>query len=108
MEVECLSHTSVIFSVCTTPNILHAVSALCLITADHYCCAHPGPVNGAGDTLRSLAESHGHPEVIKYLDNHSADSAGEVVAVSVWDCLACGYVSHIGRNSRVWCLLCAV
>ena len=71
-------------------------------------CLLSGPVNAAGDTLRSLAESHGHSEVIKYLDDHSADSAGEGVAVSVWDCLACGCVSHIGCNSRVWCLLCAV
>ena len=59
-------YTSVIFSV---------------ITADHYRCAHPGVVNAAGDSLRSLAESHGLSKVIKYLDDYSADSAGEGV---VW------------------------
>ena len=72
-----------VYCTCALLPILHVVSALCLITADHYCCAHPGPVNAAGDTLRSLAESHGLSEVIKYLDDHSADSAGAGVVVSV-------------------------
>ena len=40
-------------------------------------------MNAGGDTLRSLAESHGLSEVIKYLDKHSADSAGEGVVVSM-------------------------
>ena len=79
--MECPSQP--LYSVCALLPILHAVSALCLITADHYCCAHPGPVNAAGDTLRSLAESHGHSEVIKYLDDHSADSVGECVVECV-------------------------
>ena len=46
-------------------------------------CLLSGPVNAAGDTLRSLAESHGHSEVIKYLDDSSADSAGEGMGVSM-------------------------
>ena len=59
---------------------------LCLICVrsllhDHYYCAHdhPGPVNAAGDTLRSLAESNGLFEVIKYLHDPSAYSTGESV-----------------------------
>ena len=41
-------------------------------------------MNAAGDTLRSLAESHGLSEVIKYLDDHSADLAGESVVMFVY------------------------
>ena len=41
------------------------------------CFPNSGPVNSNGDTLRSLAESLGLSEVVKYLDNLSADSAGK-------------------------------
>ena len=45
----------------------------------HYtlCCATPGPVNGAGDTLQSIADSLGLSEVIKYLEGLTATSTGE-------------------------------
>ena len=47
----------------------------------HYtvCCVTPGPVNPAGDTLQSIADSHRLSEVIKYLHSMSlsADVAGE-------------------------------
>ena len=85
------------------------MSALCLITTDHYCCAHPGPVNAAGDTLRSLAESHGHLEVIKYLDDHSADSAGEGVGVSVFVWPLCmkvlDHAFTLGGKTASFCIL---
>ena len=41
------------------------------------CFPNSGPVNSNGDSLRSLAESLGLSEVVKYLDNLSADSAGK-------------------------------
>ena len=39
---------------------------------------NPEPVNAAGDTLRSLAESHGLSEVLKYFDGFSTGSSGEL------------------------------
>ena len=50
---------------------MHAVSSLCLITADHYCYANPGPVNAAGNTLRLLTEPY------RQIDDQVPDTAGE-------------------------------
>ena len=41
------------------------------------CFPNSGPVNSNGDSPRSLAVSLGLSEVVKYLDNLSADSAGK-------------------------------
>ena len=49
-----------------------------LIIADHTTL---GPVNDSGDTLRSLAESHGHSELIQYLDSLNPDSSGEGMSI---------------------------
>ena len=57
------------------------ITVICTIilldAADSRSYAILGPVNSAGDTLKSLAESHRLSEVVKYLDNLIAGSAGE-------------------------------
>ena len=51
-----------------------------------YCCSTPGPVNPAGDTLRSIADSLGLSDVLRYLESLDADLKGEsVLLVSCCD-----------------------
>ena len=67
---ECLIPMQCMF--CLEPCIvMHACTYYSL------CHTTPGPVNGAGDTLQSIADSLRLSEVITYLKHLSADSAGE-------------------------------
>ena len=51
-----------------------------------YCRSTPGPVNPAGDTLRSIADSLGQSDVLRYLESLDADLKGEsVLLVSLYD-----------------------
>ena len=44
-----------------------------------FCWSTPGPVNPAGDTLKSIANSLGLSEVLRYLEGLGTDSKGEPV-----------------------------
>ena len=57
-----------------------------MVVDSHYCCSTPGPVNPAGDTLRSIADSLGLSDVLRYLESLDADLKGEsVLLVSCCD-----------------------
>ena len=49
-----------------------------------YCCSTPGPVNPAGDTLRSIADSLGLSDVLRYLESLGAEGES-VLLVSCCD-----------------------
>ena len=57
-----------------------------------------GPVNSNGDSLRSLAESHGLSEVIDCL---STDSAGEVLVMSVSLASSCSDASTNHKSTAL-------
>ena len=52
----------------------------CYIVVDcQHCCFTPGPVNPAGDTLRSIADSLGQSDVLRYLESLGSDLKCESV-----------------------------
>ena len=57
-----------------------------MVVDSQYCCSTPGPVNPAGDTLRSIADSLGLSGVLRYLESLGSDLKGEsVLLVSCCD-----------------------
>ena len=61
-----------------------------------YCSSTLGSVNPAGDTLRSIADSLGLSDVLKYLESLGADSKGESVLLVSY----CDDVMIIGVSSQ--------
>ena len=54
-----------------------------MVVDNHYCCSTPGPVNPAGDTLRSIADSLGLSDVLRYLESLGADGESVLLVIAV-------------------------
>ena len=66
---------------CAVTTIVYVCggACCCIMINSQYCCSTPGPVNPAGDTLRSIADSLGLSDVLRYLESLDADLKGESV-----------------------------
>ena len=69
-----------------------------------YCCSTPGPVNPAGDTLRSIADSLGLSDVLRYLESLSADGESVLLVSCCDDVMVIAFPSASSYNSTYYCI----